>query len=240
MSGTFVALRHNHPGANSVGPLCSIVSKCCRGELSWEQVDCSECSRRMWRQPLRESSTRDWHEDRCCIKPDVDTSRVCFDCKKELRVKNLMPPQPPPVLAGAREYTSEIGEDLGISVETFRALKLLQQREITPNDYDLLMRYEPHSACQCNKCSPDLPMLAFAPRPPAGAQATHQELDEDPRRKDPLDRLRDFPCQCRRPTQTQRERALCCLPLRDGGRRGTHAPLVPRQAHLPLALHPRM
>ena len=47
--------------------------------------------------------------------------------------------------------SSEVLDDLGISMETFRALRLLQMREINENDYDLLMRLNSKPACKVRR-----------------------------------------------------------------------------------------
>ena len=54
-------------------------------------------------------------------------------------------PLPPPALHLPSETlppTSDLGvcADLGISITTFRKLRSLQQRELEPEDYDLLIR----------------------------------------------------------------------------------------------------
>ena len=76
---------------------------------------------------------------------------------------NIVAPQPmhhyrvPP--------TANLLDDLGIDVETYRQLQSIQARDISPNDYDLLLRLGQKSTTKtrefhhtCSKLSASLPL----------------------------------------------------------------------------------
>jgi len=91
----------------------------------WSASSCTVCSKKMW----REKMARDMHD-------------TCFACREKQRLRRaLAPPLPPPLLPVASGSASAgVLDDLGISMETFRQIRNLQNREISENDYDLLRR----------------------------------------------------------------------------------------------------
>ena len=74
---------------------------------------------------------------------------LCSEPRAPLHMTTPMQPPPPPMAPPPANSvhaqptfcppTEGLRDDLGISLETFRALQELQVREITPDDYDLLM-----------------------------------------------------------------------------------------------------
>ena len=129
--------------------LCTVAGAFLKGDLQslWAQTAHDGFSKRGWHSDKITSSTRDGSCSDGCCRPAGAGRRT---------PEKLALPRPQPIPGThARPATHATHErpflslspppqstleDLGVSVETFRALRLLQTREIRPEDYDLLMR----------------------------------------------------------------------------------------------------
>jgi len=96
----------------------------------WIPSTCTVCDRRVWRESLTSSAL--------CI--------ACgkHDCKELAAMAPPPPPLPPPPPSVHSQPTFSTPsdnqvDDLGLSLSQFREIQLLQAREITEDDYDLLM-----------------------------------------------------------------------------------------------------
>ena len=130
MSATFAARRR--AAAASHRSLCQVLAKCIKCEPLHKCGD-GDCK-------LHSVQGGD---GRCC---------ACESEQSELPVARTTAPLPPPVSVldlpspptnpPSPPSTNDFGvcADLGISISTFRKLKSLQQRELEPEDYDLLIR----------------------------------------------------------------------------------------------------
>ena len=124
-----------------------------KGEPSygWMAIRCHSCTKQIWRE--KKTSTRETiqHVDQCITCHRNETRRST----------GAQSPQRPSSTASESIHarpvftqpSSEVLDDLGISMETFRALRLLQMREINENDYDLLMRLNSKPACKVRSLS---------------------------------------------------------------------------------------
>ena len=128
MSATFAA-RRRVVGLNK-SSLCVLLSKCIGGE-PWQHTKCTECGKLVMRNKQAcddNGSSCGCHDNVSCSGPVATAARL----PPPLAVPSE-PPSPP-------TNDQETCADLGISISTFRKLKGLQSRDITPEDYDLLIR----------------------------------------------------------------------------------------------------
>lgn len=97
------------------------------------------------------AKTSDWGAHRAERIRENRDSRLCSACRSVPRL-----PRPAPLaFAAPPTPEAELLKELGISPETFRKLRQLEARDVTPNDYDLLLRLH---AKPCTKTREMLPL----------------------------------------------------------------------------------
>ena len=122
---------------------------------NWRQSHCLRCEKKMWREKLSFTGNRSPEKD-LCLACSKKPSNGFFSPRKKatpappppLIVPTARSASPPPTidsptrppLATATPPPDFLLDDLGVTMATFRELRSLQAREITENDYDLLMR----------------------------------------------------------------------------------------------------
>jgi hypothetical protein len=110
-------------------------------QCRWVSVKCSSCSKRTWHEKKPTSSTR-------CGATGTPAV-MCHRCQQNADLaRTARAATRPPHLVFRHAHTSqtpavasrELLDELGISQDEFHALTRLQERDISPNDYDLLLR----------------------------------------------------------------------------------------------------
>lgn len=105
------------------------------------QVDCRQCHKQVWRR----------EEDAATSLP------LCIGCRRHAAYEPIRPkrlskaasaspsrPATAPARGGGAADQAR-SDSLGVGIETYRELKALQAREITENDYDLLLKLHSHA-----------------------------------------------------------------------------------------------
>lgn len=92
-----------------------------------------------------------WEQRSASREEQCDESTMCLTCSSSraaahMQHSSLLPPLSIHVQPTFTAPLVSTLEDLGISLDTFRQIRLLQMRDITENDYDLLMRLHTKSA----------------------------------------------------------------------------------------------
>ena len=145
----FVPFSNRPLSASSRGNLlCQAVATCAKGDTAtpgWTQICCNACTKKVWREKV--TSTRE------SVVPNADECITCHRQKRKTTgIQQPHTSRPASSSVHARptfvQPRTEVLEDLGISMETFRQLRSMQLREIGPEDYDLLMRLHEKPSCK--------------------------------------------------------------------------------------------
>ena len=117
--------------ASNRGQLCTFATAALKGEAcGWHQISCSKCTKKIWREKM--TTTREAGVLNTCIK--------CSQPRRRQSATQLAIPTASNARSAPAPPSEAVLDDLGVSMETFRRLRQLQAREITAEDYDLLMR----------------------------------------------------------------------------------------------------
>lgn len=113
---------------------------------------CSSCSRHVW---PRVTSTRD-----CELGTTAASQNLCGQCKTEQQPRNRRGRPLRSLFFSPATPDEDLLQELGVSPDTFRTLRALEGREITPDDYDTLLKL--HSK-QNTKTGPSTVANALVP-----------------------------------------------------------------------------
>jgi hypothetical protein len=245
-----------HTGSSSATPgsfppLCTLAAQCLKGEinpfgLGWCHTDCGVCGKKMWRQ--RCTSTRDTCGDGVsepCRLPTV-CSNVCLRKQaSQSAVVDVAIEQVALVHRRRRQPPASLLDSLGVDAQTYQLLQQLQQRDITPEDYELLMQlYAKPNTKTLDEQALAKVSTTFVAR---DEWASDQQCSVTPTAPQPSPT-------CSRISQTlgSTHSPRCSVPFPrlalsttgvyvcNGSGRGNLSAVVLRRAHLPLALYSRV